>query len=154
MSKQDLIVFDIDGVLFNSEHRLQYMKSDTMHKYFKLAVKDTPIAQGIAVCKMFVTNPDYRTIFVTGRGDSLIHRVTTLCQLQNHISSRISDYQLIMREWPLADDLHDVEKKPIMISQAGYRLEDIFMVFEDRNSIVDMWRQRGVTCYQSQPGDF
>ena len=151
---RDLVVFDVDGVLLNCEHRLPHLYAGDMHKYFNLATKDTIIPQGIAICKMFVNNPDYRTIFVTARADSLVHRITTLCHLQKYVSPSIRDYQLIMREWPAADELHDSEKKPKMIVEAGYRLEDIFMVFEDRNSIVEMWRQRGVTCYQTQEGNY
>jgi hypothetical protein len=154
MTERNLIIFDIDGVLLNSDHRLPFMFKGDLHTYFRLAVKDTPIPQGIAVCKMFVENPNYRTIFVTGRNDSLVHRVTTLCHLQKYVSPRISDHQLIMREWPNDDDLHDTEKKPQMIENAGYKLNDIFMVFEDRNSIVEMWRSRGVIVYHTQEGAF
>jgi len=28
------------------------------------------------------------------------------------------------------------------------------MVFDDRNSVVDMWRENGVRCMQVAPGDF
>ena len=29
-----------------------------------------------------------------------------------------------------------------------------FMVFDDRNQVVDMWRENGVRCVQVAPGDF
>ena len=31
---------------------------------------------------------------------------------------------------------------------------DIFAVFDDRNQVVDMWRQNGLTCFQVADGDF
>jgi hypothetical protein len=29
-----------------------------------------------------------------------------------------------------------------------------FMVFEDKTSVVDMWRRRNIPCLQVRPGDF
>lgn len=151
---RDLVVFDIDGVLLDCQHRVQHWLDGDFFKYASLAHKDTPIPQGIAVCKMFVANPEFRTIFVTGRGDSLVHRVATLTQLQTYVNQDIHNYQLIMREWPLVDDLDDAQKKPLMIEAAGYSIDEIFMVFEDRDSIVQMWRDRGITCYQTMKSTF
>jgi hypothetical protein len=31
---------------------------------------------------------------------------------------------------------------------------DILCVLDDRNSVVDMWREIGLTCLQVAPGDF
>ena len=33
-------------------------------------------------------------------------------------------------------------------------INDIFAVFDDRNQVVDMWRSRGLTCFQVADGDF
>jgi phosphoglycolate phosphatase-like HAD superfamily hydrolase len=155
MGRRNLVVFDIDGVLMDSEHRLPHMLAGDFPKYFKMWQYDTPLPPGIAVCKMFIANPEYRVIFCTGRSDTLVHRIGTLTQLQNNISPKIRDSQLLMREYPeVGPHLHDTVKKPLMIEQAGYSLDNIFMVFEDRNSIVDMWRERGITVYHTQDGDF
>ena len=32
--------------------------------------------------------------------------------------------------------------------------DDIFAVFDDRNQVVDMWRDNGITCFQVAEGDF
>ena len=31
---------------------------------------------------------------------------------------------------------------------------DVLCVFDDRNQVVDMWREIGLKCLQVQPGDF
>ena len=36
----------------------------------------------------------------------------------------------------------------------GLEIKDIFAVFDDRNQVVDMWRQNGLTCFQVADGDF
>ena len=32
--------------------------------------------------------------------------------------------------------------------------DNVAMVFDDRNQVVDMWRQNGLTCFQVANGDF
>jgi hypothetical protein len=152
---KNLVIFDVDGVLLHSEHRIQLWIEGKHVEYFDAAHKDKPIPQGIAVCKMFLSNPTFRVLFVTGRADTPFHREDTLTSLTEHLHISIPNDQLLMREYPeVGPHLHDTVKKPLMIEQAGYSLDDIFMVFEDRNSIVDMWRARGITCFHTQDGDF
>jgi hypothetical protein len=31
---------------------------------------------------------------------------------------------------------------------------DVFVVLDDRNQVVDMWRSLGLVCLQVAPGDF
>lgn len=31
---------------------------------------------------------------------------------------------------------------------------DLMAVFDDRQRVVDMWRARGINCWQTAPGDF
>ena len=33
-------------------------------------------------------------------------------------------------------------------------VDNVAMVFDDRNQVVDMWRQNGLTCFQVADGDF
>ena len=35
----------------------------------------------------------------------------------------------------------------------GFDTEDT-IIFDDRQSVVDMWRARGLTCFQVAKGDF
>jgi hypothetical protein len=155
MSTKNLVVFDLDGVLFNSDHRIQLWLDGKHEEYFSLAYKDTPIPQGAAICKMFLNNPEFRVIFVTGRADTKAHRADTSWLLKTYVDHTINDSKLLMREYPeVGPHIPDYEKKPLMIESAGYSLDDIFMVFEDRNSIVEMWRSRGVIVYHTQDGAF
>jgi hypothetical protein len=32
--------------------------------------------------------------------------------------------------------------------------DDVFMTVDDRQKVVDMWRDLGLTCFQVAPGDF
>ena len=33
-------------------------------------------------------------------------------------------------------------------------IDDVFCVVDDRQKVVDMWRENGLTCFQVAPGDF
>ena len=33
-------------------------------------------------------------------------------------------------------------------------IDDVFMTVDDRQKVVDMWRENGLTCFQVAPGDF
>jgi len=33
-------------------------------------------------------------------------------------------------------------------------VDNVAMVFDDRNQVVDMWRKNGLTCFQVAEGDF
>lgn len=148
-----LIIADIDGCCLDPNERIHHFLNDDIATYHANWHVDTPIAQGVAMYRMLINNPEYQLVFVTGRQEAA--REYTLTQLQVHVDSSITSSQLLMRPNHISGkDIHDTDMKPILINEAGYKLEDIFMVFEDRNSVVDMWRQRGITCYQTQLGDF
>jgi len=150
---QNLVVFDIDGVLFDPKDRINHFVRGEYEEYIALAHTDKPIWQGIEVCKHFVGGGLYKTLFVTARWDHGSHRDQTLSMLRKYISPSIPSSALLMRmDYDSKDDIRvpDEVSKPNLIEQAGYSLDDIFLVFEDRTHIVEMWRSRGVTCYQTQ----
>ena len=135
-----VLVFDIDGCVFDSDHRL--------HHLLEAHVDDIPIPQGVAVYKAIV----YAThkavpIFVTGRSERA--RAYTVKQLRATFDF---DFFLLMR--PNGDTTHDMLLKPKLLKDACVLPENIFMVFEDRASMVKEWRRLGVVCYQTAKGDF
>jgi hypothetical protein len=36
----------------------------------------------------------------------------------------------------------------------GIGVDNVAMVFDDRQQVVDMWRSNGLTCFQVADGDF
>lgn len=154
MTVKNIVLFDIDGVLFHPTHRVQHWLDGDYDTYFKLAHTDEPIPQGLATCRKFLKDPDYRVLFVTGRCNTEEHRATTLAMLSHHLGVKIYSFQLIMRTWPIpeSENAPDADVKPMLLERAGYAIEDVFLVFEDRLSIVNKWRSLGITCYQTDPG--
>ncbi len=151
---KNIIVADIDGCCLDPEHRIPHFLAGDLDAYHAAWRHDSAIDPGVVIYQMFLARADqYRFLFVTGRPESA--REYTISQLQDHVHAGIEHSQLLMRPSHITGaDMHDTDLKPMLIELAGYSLRDIFMVFEDRNSIVSMWRSRGITCYQTQLGDY
>lgn len=55
---------------------------------------------------------------------------------------------------PDNDHRHDTEIKPMLLKRAGIKMKSIDFVLEDRNSMVQKWRELGLRCLQVAEGDF
>lgn len=94
----------------------------------------------------------FDVIFCSGRPSN--YRGATMSWLKRYIypSDYIDDIPLYMRT---AGDRRpdDVVKEELLerIRKDGY---EPFLVFDDRQRVVDMWRRNGIQCCQVAPGDF
>ena len=41
-----------------------------------------------------------------------------------------------------------------MLDDAPFDIDDVYLVVDDRQKVVDMWRNLGLTVFQVAPGDF
>lgn len=157
-TSRNLIILDIDGCIIDSDERLQYFLKGDRETYDKLYAIDKAIVPGYIMYAMIFDiahaeenagKIDY--LFVTGRSERC--REYTTAQLTDLFGFPFDQTRLLMR--PLdSDKEHDTTLKPRLIEQAGYSLDQILLVIEDRDSTVAMWRERGITCWQTQPGNF
>lgn len=145
-------VFDIDGTLSDPKHRLHYIedKPADWPGFFGACRLDAPIPHMIELADRLGSHEDL--IFITGRSDDV--RDETLDWLKE---------QLPEFAWHERDDLYmrkagdyradTVVKSELMdqVIAAGWMP---IMVFEDRASVVTMWRERGIPCCQVAPGEF
>lgn len=150
-----IIVFDLDGTLADLQHRIGYIENKPKNwKAFHAAVKhDTPIEPIIFLYKLIEDSvervvEDVRLIICSGRGAE--SRADTEAWLDRH---GIYYEQLMMR--PVNDHRPDyIIKKEMLdniIAQYGTKP---WLVFDDRNQVVDMWRENGIQVCQVAPGDF
>lgn len=150
-----LIIADIDGCCIDSLDRIPLIKNDDFTAYHKAWRTDKPIPQGVAIYRMFLDNPQqYKVLFITSREE--LAREYTLKQLQAWVRTSITDDQLLMRPTGVySKELPDTVLKPMLLKEAGYSTKDVFLVFEDRNSMVKVWRDvYGVMVYQTAEGDW
>ena len=142
------IIFDMDGTLMNIEHRRHVVSGEKKDwQAFKDAtIKDTPFDNIVSLAVMLQMDGN-RIIICTGRNET--EEWITEKQLE---ASGIKYDALLMR--PNDDyDPDDVLKQRMLneLRKVGYNPQ---MVFDDRNSVVAMWRANGLTCLQCADGDF
>lgn len=65
--RKNLILFDLDGVIANDEHRVQYAINKEWGEYFSLIHKDTPLKEGVALAREYARRPDCEVQYLTGR---------------------------------------------------------------------------------------
>lgn len=129
-------VVDLDGTLAQ-HHRSPYdydsLHTDTLDK----SVADT----------IYALDLENKIIAVSGRPDS--HREQTLQWLRdNHVHVD----ELHMRK--TGDKRKDTIIKSEIFDKEIAPRYDVVAAFDDRNSVVQMWRDKGVKCFQVQLGDF
>jgi len=146
-----IVVFDIDGTLSNPENRIHHILGENKDwvKFLSSSGSDSviePIAEMFSRCE----SAGDLILFVTGRDEK--YREDTVEWLNSKITHiEITKDNLIMR--PRGDRRHDYEiKEEWLLSLDPEDWPDL--IFEDRASVVEMWRRHGIRTCQVDVGDF
>ena len=142
-------LFDIDGTLALIDHRRPFVTGErpNWNKFNKLMGDDTPNHPVVSLYKTLWESNKYQLILVSGRGEEY-RKITETWLTWNSIPFE----KLLMR--PRNDFRSDVEIKQEILNQLRGEGQEISFVVDDRNSVVDMWRQNGITCLQCAEGNF
>ena len=143
-----VVIFDVDGTIADVEHRRHFVNGNNDWDSFrKETVNDTPVQWVCDIAKRHISQGD-EVAFFSARNES--EREIT----EKQISQWIGDGHKGVFLRPDGDYRCDAEFK----SELADRFEDIGgqidLVYDDRNKVVDMWRQRGTTVVQVADGDF
>ena len=150
MNEKKNYVFDLDGTLsiVGSCSECLSREPKDWDEFYSRCDEDRanrPICE-IARHMMSSTDLTIKVWILTGRRESC--REKTLRWLDRN-NLYLRSEQLIMR--PDGDERHDDIVKPEMLAK---RFVVPYIVFEDRSSMVQYWRQRGVCCVQVADGEF
>ena len=129
-------IFDIDGTLADKGQRSPY-------DWYKVG-EDEPRDEVVAI--LHTLAKDHNIIIFTGRDG--VCKPETLSWLKYHDI----DYQ----EFHIRPE-GNIEKDTIVKKAMFEKVKDkyaIMGVFDDRNQVVEMWRDMGLQCYQVNYGDF
>lgn len=149
-SKIPAYIFDLDGVLADNSHRQGILEGKPTSKdwnlFFSLSGGDSVYSD---TRKLLLTlqAAGYQILIVTGRSE---------------------DYEEMTEEWlknfgmipnRLYQRRHKDFRKDFEIKEEIYRTQiqsfyDVLGVFEDRKDCVEMWRKRGLTCYQPREAEY
>lgn len=153
MSKGTFI-FDIDGTIADIEHRLHYIigQGKDYRAFYAAVGGDEPIEDVIDLLRLLFLS-GFKIIYITGRSDEC--RTATEEWLRKHVyhGNMKTPIELYMRR--RGDRRSDVAvKMEIWYSLDKTIRDDVVGVFEDRDTVVKMWRALGVRCYQVKEGGY
>jgi predicted secreted acid phosphatase len=140
-----VILCDIDGTISDATHRLHLIqtKPKQWKEFFNESTKD-PIYEDVHwLVNLFHTNGN-KILFVTARPEN--ERDKTIEWLHNTAGMK-GKYEKLYMRYP--GDYRDdyIVKKDILqdIRNDGY---DPFLALDDRDGVVNMWREEGIFCFQ------
>ena len=145
-----IVIFDLDGTLalIDSRRELSIKDNGKMDwsVFFnpKMISLDDPNVPVIQMANLL--SSQYRIWILSGRSD-----VTQQATIDWLAKQNVSYDHLIMRPQRhlyMADN----DLKQMWLDDIG--VDNVAMVFDDRNQVVDMWRTNGLTCFQVADGDF
>lgn len=139
------VVFDLDNTLADASHRtpLLILNPVPWDDFYAACVHDKPIWPIINTLIAFRA-AGARVEIWTGRSD--VVRDQTVDWLRKH-----GVCAPFMRMRPHGDHGSDVEMKRRWLYENDVPPD---LVFEDRASVVQMWREEGIRCAQVDVGDF
>ncbi len=142
-------LFDIDGTLANGRHRLHHIEKapKDWDAYFAACGDDEPITHIVELARELHAPFWTAIVLVSGRSD--VCRAETEAWLKRH---NIPYDAVYMRE--AGDHTDDDKLKIQMLAQIRNDGYEVIMAFDDRNRVVQAWRNAGVPCAQVAEGDF
>lgn len=143
------VISDIDGTLADVAHRSHFMDKPKDWIAFYGAMNRDRVHSDVAITYDALTSIDGRHfpgILCTGRPESY-RKITDdwLC-----ISNIRYELLLMRKDRDYRPD-HVVKREMLGRIREDY---EPFLVFDNRSSVVKMWREEGLTCLQVAEGDF
>jgi len=157
MKTKHVIICDIDGTIADVRHRLHYIQNEDGTKKkkpdwdaFHAACVDDPVfadvttvVNSLRVGSCGCGYSGNNMYFLSGRNE--IVRPQTEKWLED-VADMAHYEALVMRK--AGDRRPDTEVKLEMIRQLGLTPDDVLCIFDDRQRVVDMWRQNGYRVMQ------
>jgi hypothetical protein len=149
--EKNIIIFDLDGTLaIIDERREKAMKQNGKLNWEKfssdeLIKKDLPNVPVIKTAKLFHQN-GFKIYVLSGRSDK-----TSDITIQWLKKYNVPFDLLKMRK--NNDTRPDEIIKKEFVLELGI-LENIFLILDDREKVVKMWRSLGLECFQVNEGKF
>ena len=152
MNNKNTVIFDLDGTLANVDARRKlatkqngkmdwdkFLNPDNI----KLDIPNEPVIK----MAQLLAEDGFNIFIFSGRSDRTIN-VTRSWLTRN----RAPFHKLVMRGKDNLFMPDDKLKKQFLDKHAD--INDVFAVFDDRQKVVDMWRENGLITFQTEKGNF
>lgn len=147
-----IVVVDLDGTLADASHR-EHLARAKMWDEFHAGLSEDKPREGVAwLLRLLHRDPEVCVVACTGRPER--YRLATYKWLAANDIHGIDD--IVMR--PNDDYRSDAELKPAILRDwiAAFIPEGahVMMILDDRDKVVEAWRNAGYECWQVQPGGY
>lgn len=140
---QNVIICDLDGTLCDIKHRLHFVKGEGKKDwkgFFEGIAGDSPRDDVIAKIDIeLLRNEDCKVIFVSARPEA--YRKETEKWMREHTPYGAENLILIMRQ--NGDSRVDTEVKSDIYDKY-LKNTNIVKIFDDRPSVIRMWKEKGL----------
>ena len=151
--KKNIIIFDLDGTIALIDKRRDLARKPNGKIDFKILHNpsnirlDIPNPPVVKMAQMFADD-GFKIVIFSGRSDK-----TATATLSWLSENEVPFNKLVMRPHDTMGFVPDEVLKKDMLDK-HLDINDIFMVVDDRQKVVDMWRNLGLTVFQVAEGDF
>jgi hypothetical protein len=140
--KEQTVIVDIDGTISQRGDRGWY-------EYSKVS-GDVPVDRIIRLVRI-LHRSGIKIVFCTGREDSCMKQ--SIEWIQKHVfMNDIEPVEIYMRR--TKDNRSDFVVKREIYRDLIEPKHNVWFVLDDRDSVVKMWRDIGLTCLQVKEGDY
>jgi len=155
--RKDVVIFDLDGTLALIDDRRALATKDNGKMDWDVFFDPVNISldlPNLPVIKMAKTLHDQGFNIVIFSGRSKATKDATAKWLDKHdVPFNVMKMRPTGHPWAFMPD--DKLKQHWLDSIfPGLDKDRILTVFDDRDKVVKMWRDNGLTCFQVAPGDF
>lgn len=153
--RNSIVVFDLDGTVCDSSHRIEHIVNRNWDAFYAGIEHDPAHADAVEVLRC-MRRFDKTLVCCTARDERYIR------QTQNWLNNnRLGGISLLMR--PSGDEAPSPVLKPRLLlgwlketlSNSWIRPQEmVHFIMEDRNSVVQAWRDLGFNCWQVREGKY
>ena len=145
------VVVDLDGTLSNLRKRIQHAKNKEWEEFHLAAKDDQPHMDVLITIEAWSANK-HPIIVITGRNER--YRGMTLQWFAKH---GIAVDALLMRPDGNFDSDSAIKPQLLFMHFDGSRdkaTDEVLVILEDRESMVETWRNLGFNCWEVRPGEY
>ena len=138
---KNIVIFDLDGTLSDATERRRHLAATPpdWNSFYEELEQDPPIVPIADLYRSLCRDESYTVVILTGRPER--YRSHTERWLETH---KLPQRPIYFR--PDDDNGHDLDVKKRVYHALTANGDKVAFVVEDRNSVVQMWRELGVVC--------
>lgn len=149
MSSRKYVIVDLDGTLYNSVKRVHLAQARLWDDFHQASIQDEPHMDVLELINAL--NPDISVIAVTGRNNAYANLTREWLKRYN-----VPISGLLMRadeDWRSDTDVK-IALLEKLFGDKETVLSSVICVLEDRDKMVEAYRNYGLSCWQVRAGGY